>query len=77
MLLGGGVSMTVRHDDCVAVGTGPDHPHVELVGADGTTLPLCAKDWKDGASAVETAVRATAGVPRYTIAPDEDGEACA
>jgi hypothetical protein len=72
--LRGGPSLTVRHDDCVAVGVAEtDHPHLELVGADGTTVPVCATDWKDGQEAVRTAERATAGVPRFVVRPDADG----
>lgn len=70
-----GTRVTVVHEDCVAVGVGPvDHPHLELVGADGFTIPLCAQDWKDGRVAVETAERATAGVPRYTVRPEQESE---
>ena len=70
LVLAGGRVLTVRHDACVAVGTAQtDHEHIELVGIDGSTLPLCEQDWKDGRTAVETALRATAEVPRCTV-PD-------
>jgi len=70
-----GTRLTVWHDDCVAVGVGQaGHPHLELVGVDGFTLPLCVQDWKDGQAAVETADRATASVPRYAIGPDDGSE---
>lgn len=68
---GDGGSLTVRYDDCVAVGVDPDDPsRLELVGADGLTLALRAGDWKDGDTALELARRATADLPRYAIAAD-------
>lgn len=61
-------SLTVRFDDCVAVGTASaDHQHVELVGGHGLTLVLCAQDWKDGDAAVAQALARTTGVLRYPV----------
>lgn len=68
MMVLGSSSLTVRYEDCVAVGVADvAHRHIELVGAHGLTLSLCEQDWKDGARLVEEAERATRDVPRYPV----------
>lgn len=73
MLEIGAGQLTVRYDDCVAVGvTDVGHRHLELVGAHGLTLSLCEQDWKDGTQLVGEAEQATRGVPRYRVQEDPD-----
>jgi predicted Zn-dependent peptidase len=61
-----GFRITARYDDCVAVGVPErDHPHLELLTADGLTLTLCEEDWKGARGIVAAADAATAHLPRF------------
>ena len=57
-------------------GARADHAHLELIAPDGAPLPLCERDWRDGAAAVAEAEAALAGVERYPLAegghPEDD-----
>ena len=65
-------SRTVRYDDCVGVGLLDEgHACLQLVGADGTVLSLCERDWKDGSAALAEAVTALVAVPHFHVEQDE------
>ena len=71
-LLAHGRQLTVRYDDCVAVGVGEvGHAHLEVVGGHALTVPVCEEDWKDGALLVEEVRAALAHVPRYPVRPED------
>jgi predicted Zn-dependent peptidase len=70
-LLAHGRQLTVRYDDCVALGVGEvGHAHLEVVGGHALTVPVCEEDWKDGATLVEEVRAALTAVPRYPVRAD-------
>lgn len=63
--------LTVHYRDCVAVGRSDEHPHLELMAADGRTLVIYGPDWKDGEQIVSAVTQAVQGVETYPLALDD------
>lgn len=73
VILGEDRRLTVRYAD--AIGLVEDEPgDYKLVGDDGFTVPICRRDWRNGA-AVVVAVRAAVPAELQVRADPEDGQA--
>ena len=61
---------TIRYDEVVGVGVQPDGTHLVL-GADGTTLPVAAQDWRHGDVVVAALRERVPGELFFVDQPDE------